>query len=110
MVPSYRREFIRNAVVVFPMDDTTSTGIRAENIVVDYREHPGACYGRGSSRAIEIAKMHRKMWNEHVEAVRRINAMKDSNGAIRGSLRIDRNAPCACGSGRKSKKCCGGGR
>jgi uncharacterized protein YchJ len=103
-----RREFISSAQVVFSMDDLTLVAVDAESLVIDLRETPGACHGHGSSRAFEIAKAHKKIWNDHVKEMRRINAMKDGNGAIRGSLRTDRNAPCACGSGRKSKKCCGG--
>lgn len=102
-----RREFIKSAQVVFSMDDVTKVIADAENIVIDLREHPGACHGHGYSRGFEIAKMQKAMWNKHVKEQRRINAMKDSHGAIRGSLRTGRNAPCACGSGRKSKKCCG---
>jgi len=105
-----RREFIRSAQVVFSMYDATKVIADAENLVIDLRETPGACHGHGSSRAFEVVHLMKKQWNQEVAVRTKTEKLKDDRGIIRGSLRIDRNAPCACGSGRKSKKCCGGGR
>lgn len=77
-----------------------------EVTMVDTREHPGLAVAVGTTQAIELVHRMRTQWNQHADEVRRLNAMKDSNGAIRGSLRTDRNASCACGSGVKAKKCC----
>jgi len=38
---------------------------------------------------------------------RRAEAIRLNEGAVDTNLKISRNAPCICGSGRKYKKCCG---
>jgi hypothetical protein len=82
---------------------------RCEIIIADTREHPGMATSVATTQAIEI--VHRieqwKMdWNEEVKREKSVRP-NGWRGPIVGSLRTDRNAPCACGSGRKSKKCCG---
>jgi uncharacterized protein len=42
----------------------------------------------------------------HVESIRR-RVMEIRAGRHQQNQKIDRNAPCPCGSGRKYKKCCG---
>jgi len=76
--------------------------------VVDTRECPGMAVSLTSTQAIEIAHRMRMEWNAEADKERSVRP-DGWREPIRGSLRIDRNAPCACGSGRKSKKCCGGG-
>jgi hypothetical protein len=76
--------------------------------IADTRECPGTAVSLGATRAMELVQMKMR-YNEEAERekVVRPGGWREP---IRGSLRIDRNAPCACGSGRKSKKCCGGGK
>ena len=79
---------------------------RCEIMIADTREHPGMSTSVASSQAINI--VHRiEQWNAETERERSVRPA-GWRGPIVGSLRTDRNAPCACGSGRKSKKCCGG--
>jgi uncharacterized protein YchJ len=74
--------------------------------VVDTRECPGMAVSVASAQAIEIVHLI-EQWNAEAERERSVRP-DGWRGPIVGSLRTDRNAPCACGSGRKSKKCCGG--
>jgi uncharacterized protein len=45
--------------------------------------------------------------NAHVSGAKRITSADTSSPFKRGDVKIGRNDPCPCGSGKKYKKCCG---
>ena len=44
---------------------------------------------------------------EEIDAEKELIKKTEKVQPIRAEGRIDRNAPCPCGSGKKYKKCCG---
>jgi hypothetical protein len=87
------------------VDRHCGTASEAKVVLSTWQKHYGSDLGELRWRYEKVKEIARRSVPRRISASRRTDPLPEEPAAA--GVRIGRNDPCPCGSGKKFKKCCG---